>query len=139
MELLGEYGRGINEAFEQVQGYADNLAKTAGTFTVNPDNVLAAAKIIDTLAQNLSDELADSFDVLRIAPPGNDDVSIRVAPAWNGVLIDNTDSYANRIKQYVEGLRNLSQQCQNSAKAYGYTDQQIAGALTGVRHGVQRG
>src|SRR5262245_10051596 len=139
MELLGEYGRGINEAFEQVQGYSDNLAKTAGTFTVNPDNVLAAAKIIETLAQNLGDELGDARGQLTIVPPGGDDVSMRIAPAWNEVLVQNDDSYANRIQQYVKGLKNLSQQCQNSAKAYGYTDQQIAGALTGIRHGISRG
>jgi hypothetical protein len=133
MELLGEYGRSVNEAFEQVQGYSDNLAKTTGTFTVNPDNVLAAAKIIHTLAANLNDELVDARDSLEIAPPGDDDVSVRVAPAWNDVLVRRPDSYANRIQQYVDGLTNLAEQCKNSAKAYGYTDQQIAGALTGVR------
>ena len=130
MELLGEIGRGINDAFTQVTQATANL--TSGTFTINKDNVLAAAKIIHTLAHNLLHELKESRKDLRVAPPGDDDVSIRVAPAWNDMLVDNTDSYANRIQQYVDGLNKLAQQCGDSAKAYGYTDQEIAGALTVV-------
>ena len=132
MELLGEYGRGVNEAFQQVAGFSDNLAKTSGTFTVTKDNVLAAARIITNLAGILSDKLADSRRNLRVVPPGDDDVSIRIAPAWNGLLVDLPDCYANRIQQYVDGLNKLAQQCGDSAKAYGYTDQEIAGALTVV-------
>lgn len=127
MELLGEIGRGINAAFAQVDNATTAL--TTGTFTVTKDNVLAAAKIIYTQAEGLNVKLEDARRQLRIVPPGNDDVSARMAPAWNDLLVDNENSYAMRIEQYIEGLFNLAQQCQDSAKAYGYTDEEIASAF----------
>lgn len=92
MELLGDYGRGVNAAFAQVDHVTADMAKTSGTFTVNEHNVLAAAKIIDTQATALADRLDAAEAELRIAPPGNDDVSTRIAPAWNEVLVDSQDS-----------------------------------------------
>jgi uncharacterized protein YukE len=129
MELPGEIGRGVSAAFAQLDSATANL--TSGTFTVNKDNVLAAAKIIQSQAEALDDKLRDARRELRIEPPGGDDVSVRIAPAWNDVLLQKPDSYANRIQQYVDGLRKLAQQCADSAKAYGYTDDQIAAAFGG--------
>jgi hypothetical protein len=129
MELMGDYGRGINEAFEQVDKLNTDLAPTAGSFTVNKDNVLAAAQIITTQAQALRDRLADSRDALAVAAPGNDDVSIRIASAWNDVLLFEDSSYANRIEQYVTSLEYLAEQCAQSAKTYGYSDDAIAAAF----------
>ena len=129
MELLGEVGRGVTDAFAQVNQTTANL--TSGTFTVTKDNVLAAAKIIQTQAEALRDKLSDASRELRIDAPGDDDVSIRIAPAWNAILLDRPDSYAMRIQQYVDGLQNLAQQCVESAKTYGYTDEQVAAAFGG--------
>lgn len=127
MELLSEIGRGLDAAFAQVDNAT--AALSSGTFTVTKDNVLAAAKIIYNQAEALNMMLEDARDQLRIAPPGDDDVSIRIAPAWNDLLVSNEDSYTQRIWQYIQGLYNLAQQCQESAKAYGYTDDQIASAF----------
>lgn len=121
----------ITEAFHQVDQLNADMAQTSGTFTVTPNNVLAAAKIIQTQADALNDKLTDSKRDLRIDPPGDDDVSIRIAPAWNGLLLERDDSYANRIRQYVDGLHKLAQQCVESARAYGYTDEQVAAAFGG--------
>jgi hypothetical protein len=133
MELLGDYGRGINAAFAQVDNYTTNLAKTSGTFTVTKDNVLAAAQIIQAQAEALKQKLYDARESLNIVPPGDDDVSNRIAPAWNQLLVDNDDSYSKRIEEYINGLFNLARQCQDSAKAYGYNDEAIAAALGGMR------
>ena len=124
MELLDAVGRGLTKALAEVEQY--NASLTAGTFTVNKDNVLAAAKIIQTQAQALEDKLDYARRDLRVAPPGEDDISTRVAPAWNDLLVDRPDSYASRIDAYIQALYKLAQQCGESARAYGYTDEQVA-------------
>src|SRR5687767_7030921 len=95
----------LNNAFTQVDQY--NATMTSGQFEVTKDNVLAAAKIIQTQADALADKLSFAMDNLRIQPPGDDDVSTRIAPAWNDILLDKHGSYANRVQQYVDGLTNL--------------------------------
>lgn len=125
MERFGEIG----QALTTVDTVTTNLK--SGTFTVSKDNVLAAAKIIQTQADALRDQLRDAQKELRIQPPGTDDVSTRIAPAWNDILLDKPDSYANRIQQYIDGLGNLARQCADSAKSYGYTEEQVAAAFGG--------
>ncbi|HEY0451586.1 hypothetical protein [Actinophytocola sp.] len=129
MEIIGDYGRGINEAFMQVDKATRGLA--SGTFTVNQHNVLAAAKIIDSEASTLMGRLQGSQRDLRIEAPGGDDVSTRIAPAWNDRLVDDDDSYAKRILDYIAGLRKLAVQLADTAKAYGYTEDQIETAFRG--------
>jgi hypothetical protein len=121
----------IADAFQQVNQLNTDMAQTSGTFTVTPQNVLAAAQIIQTQAEALEDKLKSAAHDLRVDPPGDDDVSTRVAPAWNDLLLDNSDSYRNRIRDYITGLRNLAQQCADSAKTYGYSDEQIVAAFGG--------
>jgi hypothetical protein len=133
MELMGDYGRGINQAFEQVDLLTKDLAPASGSFTITKDNVLAAAQIIRTQAQALQDRLTDARDNMRIQPPGNDDVSVRIAPAWNDVLLDEEGSYANRVQQYLTSLNFLAEQCAQSAKTYGYSDEAIAAAFGSER------
>lgn len=129
MLIAGDYGRGINEAFRQAENAAKSVS--SGTFTVNKDNVLAAARIIDTQAEVLFKQLRRTKEQLRIEPPGGDDVSTRIAPAWNDRLVDDEDSYAERIGQYVLGLRKLAVQLGDTAKAYGYSEEQIEAAFRG--------
>jgi hypothetical protein len=129
MQIVGDYGRGINEAFWQVD--KANEGVSSGTFTVTKDNVLAAARIIETQADALFKTFRGARDELRIEPPGSDDVSSRIAPAWNDRLVDGDDSYAERISAYVVGLRKLAVQLGDSAKAYGYTEDQIESAFRG--------
>jgi hypothetical protein len=119
----------ITEAFHQVDQLNADMAQTSGSFTVTPENVLAAAKIIETQALALKDKLDAARSDLLVEAPGTDDVSTKIAPAWNDLLLHKNDSYANRVQEYVHGLIKLADQCAESAKAYGYTDDQIAVAL----------
>jgi hypothetical protein len=130
MEPLGEIGRGLDQAIAQLGQY--NAGRTAGAFTVTKDNVLAAAKIISTQADALEEKLRRAQGELTIVAPGEDDVSTRIAPAWNDLLVDNPDSYVNRITEYIDSLRNLAKQCADSARAYGYTDAEVA-AVFGIQ------
>lgn len=121
----------IADAFHQVDTLNTTLSQTSGTFTVTPTNVLAAAQIIQTQADTLEKKLRDMRPDLRVNPPGDDDVSTRIAPAWNALLLERDDSYANRISQYIDGLKNLAQQCAESARAYGYADDDVKAAFGG--------
>jgi len=129
MQLMGDFGRGINEAFRQVDAATQGM--TSGTFTVNQHNVLAAARIIETQADALFDRWKLNKRDLRVEPPGSDDVSTRIAPAWNDRLVDDDDSYARRVADYITGLRKLAVQLGDTAKAYGYTEEQIEAAFRG--------
>jgi hypothetical protein len=125
MERFGEIG----QALATVDTVTTNLK--SGTFTVSKDNVLAAAKIIQTQADALADKLQGARADLVVVPPGDDDVSTRIAPAWNDILVYNDDSYASRIRQYIDGLHNLARQCAESARAYGYTEEAVTAAFGG--------
>lgn len=131
MYLAGDIGRGINDAFKQVEQATKGIS--SGTFTVNRENVLAAARIIETQIEALREKWRDGVKELRIKPPGTDDVSVRMAAAWNDLLLADDDSYRNRIADYLKGLENLKDQLADSAKAYGYTEEQIATAF-GRKH-----
>jgi hypothetical protein len=121
----------IADAFQQVDHLNATMPQTSGTFTITPQTVLAAAKIIKTQADALKEKLENVSGDLVVAPPGDDDVSTRAAPAWNDLLVYNDNSYANRIRQYIDGLQNLAQQCADSALDYGYTEEQVATAFGG--------
>ncbi|WP_083753926.1 hypothetical protein [Actinosynnema sp. ALI-1.44] len=98
----------------------------AATLKVNHDNVLAAAKIIQTQIDALNDTFATHSRSLMIEPTAEDPVSVDAASAWNFRLVLADDSYAARITDYVTSLRNIMSQLQNSAKTYGFNDQDIA-------------
>jgi hypothetical protein len=127
MYLAGDMGRGINAAFKQVEQATRGI--TSGTFTVNKDNVLAAARIIDSQADSLMDRFRLIRRDLQVTPPGNDDVSVRMAAAWNDVLLEDEDSYRNRIADYITGLRKLAVQLGDTARAYGYSEDEISAAF----------
>ncbi len=133
MQIMGDFGRGINEAFRQVEQATQGV--TSGTFTVNQHNVIAAAKIIETQADALFERLKSApRRALFVEAPGNDDISQRIAPAWNDRLVEDDDSYANRVRDYIKSLKKLAVQLGDTAKAYGYTEDQIEAAFRG--HGA---
>ena len=131
MYLAGDIGRGINDAFKQVQEATQGI--TSGTFTVTRDNVLAAGRIIESQANALLKMSADCVRGLRIEAPGTDDVSVRMAKAWNDLLIKDEDSYKNRVMDYIGGLKKLAVQLGDTAKAYGYTEDEIEAAFGKTR------
>jgi hypothetical protein len=126
MQLAGDMS-GFNATFEKLGEATRGI--TSGTFTVNRDNVLAAARIIDATAENLWESIKGIRGDLRVDAPGNDDVSLMVAEAWNAVLFEDDDSYNNRITDYVVGLRKLAVQLGDTARAYGYSEDEIETAF----------
>jgi hypothetical protein len=122
-----DVAQGVNAAFWQVQQATKGI--TSGTFTVNRDNVLAAGRIIESQVDALHGVFMDRARDLRIDPPGDDDVSVRMSQAWNDLLYSNEDSYRNRIRDYITGLRRLAVQLGDTAKAYGYTEEEIETAF----------
>ena len=129
MQLMGDFGRGINEAFRQVDAATQGM--TSGTFTVNQHNILAAARIIEAQADALMKTWKNARRDMNIEPPGSDDVSTRIAPAWNDRLVSADDSYTNRVADYITGLKKLAVQLGDTAKAYGFTESQIEAAFRG--------
>ncbi|MFC4858895.1 hypothetical protein [Actinophytocola glycyrrhizae] len=127
MYLAGDIGRGINDAFKQVDKATTGVS--SGTFTVNQDNVLAAARIIEAQADSLKDRFKGIRRDLRVNPPGDDEVSIRMAAAWNDLLINDDNSYRNRIADYIVGLRKLAVQLGDTARAYGFSEEEIEAAF----------
>lgn len=136
-DAFGDLGDGVKEVAQDTLDYVKDMfgivdkavANTSGQFSVTPANVLAAAKIIGAQADDLRSKVVDASDQLKVAPPGEDEVSVRMAKAWNALLVDNDDSYKSRAQQYVDGLTNLVTQLQESARTYGYTEDEIAAAL----------
>jgi hypothetical protein len=127
MYLAGDVGRGVEAAFRRIE--QATAAITSGTFTVNRDNVLAAGRIIESQADALQRLWLDCTRGMRIDAPGTDDVSIRMADAWNDRLLTDDDSYKNRVKDYVVGLRRLAVQLGDTARSYGYTEDEISTAF----------
>jgi uncharacterized protein YutE (UPF0331/DUF86 family) len=124
--FLEDVARGVESAFQAV--LKANTAITSGTFTVSRDNVLAAARIVENQADALMDLWQINVQDLRIDPPGTDDVSVAMAAAWNDRLVSDEDSYKNRVKDYVVGLKKLAVQLGDTAKAYGFSEDEITAA-----------
>ncbi|SDC88222.1 PE domain-containing protein [Actinokineospora iranica] len=106
-------------------------ASPGGQFVVNHDNVLTAAKIIQSQVETLADEVIPALETLQVVPPGNDIVSEKVATAWNERLVTDSDSYQVRVREYVASLRNLVSQLIESARNYGYNEDEIVATLGG--------
>jgi hypothetical protein len=98
----------------------------SATLTVNHDNVLAAAKIIQSQIDALNDVFTTNAPNLRIDNSADDLVSRDAARAWNHRLLGADDSYAARIGQYLDSLHKVMNQLRDSAKTYGFNDQDIA-------------
>jgi hypothetical protein len=98
----------------------------SATVTVNHDNVLAAAKIIQTQIDTLKEVFSQNRHSLNIEPAADDLVSIDAARAWNFRLVGADDSYAARIDDYLTSLHRVVSQLRDSAKTYGFNDQDIA-------------
>lgn len=100
-------------------------------FEVNKDNVLQAGKIIQDQAAVLRRKLDRSYRDLRIPldARGADPVSADIVNAWNDRLVDNQDSYAERVNAYISALDGLATQLKASAQQYGFTEEEVTTAF----------
>ncbi|GAA4444291.1 hypothetical protein ACFQV2_38045 [Actinokineospora soli] len=120
----------VNAAAGMAHAALKDLATAgSGRFVVNKDNVLVAAKIIQSQIDALRERLDDAKDDLQVVPPGGDTVSGLVAEEWNKRLIYDDNSYSQRVAAYVEGLDNLVRQLRDSALSYGYNETEVEAAL----------
>ncbi|MGH3494512.1 MAG: PE domain-containing protein [Sciscionella sp.] len=104
----------------------------ATDITVNKDNVLAAARVIDGTVERLQAALQSMAAELRITPPGGDPVSTDLATAWNDRLFADPESDLARMVDYVANLQSLVQNLAATAQQYGYTESRIADELAKV-------
>ncbi|MGQ0840345.1 hypothetical protein [Actinokineospora sp.] len=132
MNIGASIGAVAGAALDAANAVMKNVPSAGGGhFVVNHDNILAAAKIIQNQVDALSERLEEARYELRIVGPGDDVVSEKVAQAWNDRLVNDDDSYSFRVDEYVQSLRNLVIQLIDSAKNYGYNEDEIATALGG--------
>ena len=118
-------GKSFWESIGQLQS---SIPQTVN-LTVDKDNVLQAAKIIQDTVDTHRQAIDSGFRMLAITPPGQDPVSVQAANQWRQKLLHDSDSYQARVLQYLETLNTLVTNLKTSAKQYGYTEQQIADAV----------
>ncbi|SMC94052.1 hypothetical protein [Kibdelosporangium aridum] len=105
---------------------------STATMKVNHDNVLAAAKIIQTQIDALNGSIREHGPALFVEASADDPVSRDAAEAWNHRLAGADDSYLARIQAYQESLLKLIVQLKESAKTYGFSEQDIEASFGGV-------
>lgn len=97
--------------------------------SVNHENVLRAARIIQDALDTEGQQIRNNLPLLQVIAPGEDQISVQAAQAWNARLIGNADSYTVRVEQYLQSLRQLVGNLIESARRYGYTEDQITDAF----------
>lgn len=100
----------LNSTVPTVPGMAD--------VQVDPDKLLAVAKVVEDQANALQDKLRERLGELHIDPPSEDAISTYATKAWNMLVSDGDESYAKRVRSYVQGLRDLVEQLREAAKRY---------------------
>jgi ribosomal protein L10 len=112
-----------------LSGELSSIPQTAASITVNHDNVLQAAKIINDVLNNEGRNIQQNLSRLSVAPPAQDVVSVQAALQWNARLVTDPDSYANRVNQYLQSLQQVADNLAATALNYGYTEDQVAAAF----------
>lgn len=97
--------------------------------TVNHQNVLQAAGIIQNALDGEGQQIRANLPLLQVMAPGEDQISVQAAKAWNDRLSGGADSFNVRVEEYLQSLQTLVDNLIASARQYGYTDQQIADAF----------
>ena len=120
-------------AFQSASAFLDGLTSGPSTqsFHVNKDNVLKAGTLIQDQAEVLIRALRKAKSGLEVHVDGDSAgiVSANIAGLWNRRLMTDDDSYVGRIEDYVKSLENLSGQLKESAKQYGFTEEEITNVV----------
>lgn len=99
---------------------------------VEPDKVLAVAKVIEDQADALHERLRNELGNLRLESPSEDIVSTHAIEGWNQVVAEGDGSYAERVRNYVSDLRNLAGQLRKAGQKYA-TDEDDRSSTFGDR------
>jgi hypothetical protein len=126
----GAVGAAVGSLFA-AEGFLGNMfgaaqASTQG-FKVERRNVLRAGQIITGEIDKLQLKLSQVTGRLQVN--AEDEVGQAIAKAWNSRLVKGDESYAGRVRQYLESLQNLVEQLRAAADNYGFTDAEIEAAL----------
>ncbi|QWF80820.1 type VII secretion target [Amycolatopsis sp. CA-230715] len=117
----GAPGNPLGTAVPRVPGMKD--------IDVDPDQVLEVAKIVEDQANALQARLTVHLDALHIDPPAQDVVSGAAVSAWNQLVADGDASYAKRVREYVQNLRDLAGQLRDASHKYVASDEEKAESL----------
>ena len=93
---------------------------------VDPDQLLAVAKVINEQADALDGRIRQNLTDLKISPPALDVISTTAVDAWNRLV---AHGYAARVQDYVGDLRNLAAQLRKAAQAYQAGEEDKVAAL----------
>ncbi len=105
---------------------------TAGpAFVVSRDEVLTKHAALLAEAADFQQFLDSIWDELRMEPCGGDPVSVDVARAVTDRIRDGEDSYFNVCQAWVNNLRQMAEALAETARQYGFTDEEIAASFTG--------
>lgn len=105
-------------------------ASAAAAFVVGPDEVLTKRAALLTEADDFQAFLDHIQDRLFMRPCGDDPVSHDVARAVTHRLVEADDSYFNVCQQWVNNLYQTAEALAETARQYGFTDEDIAAALS---------
>ncbi|MFD9705023.1 hypothetical protein [Lentzea sp. NPDC059081] len=124
--LAGGAVAGAVSAFAAASAVMDRLSSGPSTqkFHVEKDTVMQAGKVINDQWLLLNEAYIRITPKLRIVTMDGK-VTSDVVNAWNDRLLFHDDSYASRIQAYMKSLESLSDQLRESAKQYGFTEEEI--------------
>lgn len=104
-------------------GGALRRASEGVKITVDQDNILEAARIIESEATHFERQVLARLDAMTVKHMGGDPVSVEVARVLTAKLVSNKDSYVNRCLQYATMLHTLARSLTESARTYGITEE----------------
>lgn len=129
----------------EARGWGDGMSGTVGVvseatgtlrraaegvkITVDQDNILQAARIIETEAQLLQRVIDARANGMRVHPMGGDPVSGEVARVLTYKFRAAPDSYIERCREYAKMLHQLAAQLYESARTYGHGEDVISAEL----------
>jgi hypothetical protein len=99
--------------------------------TVHKENVLTIGAAFHAEAERIDGLVAAFAEQMVTRPAMGDPASADYAAALNQRLVHDPDSYVVRARAYVAELRGIATQCQESARTYGFTDDEIRTAFRG--------
>ncbi|MGH3898440.1 MAG: hypothetical protein ACRDTA_09325 [Pseudonocardiaceae bacterium] len=108
------------------------MAPAAGpAFAVSRDEVLAKHAALLAEADDFQVFLNHIRDQLFMTPMGGDPVSHDVARAVTARIRDADNSYFTVCQQWVDNLYQVATALAETARQYGYTDEEIAASFNG--------
>jgi len=110
----------VSEATGTLRRASDGLK-----IAVNQDNILQAARIIESEAEHFKKQVVTRADDMRVYEMGGDPVSAEVARVLTRKFVLDEQSYVNRCLDYAAMLKNLAWQLCRSAQTYGFNEEEV--------------